>query len=126
MNESIPVEAEFTLFRPKTFGLKKRGSNRFRCGLATLGKVFAPAGEVFEICVHNVSHTGIGLDVPHPLKEGQDITVRVRLQNSRTLELPARIIHSTEQVDHSWRIGCAFHEPISNEVLDSLLDEPVS
>ena len=37
-----PAEAEFTLFRNKLFGIKRRTTERYRCALATSGRLYFP------------------------------------------------------------------------------------
>lgn len=125
MNEqSIPVEAELTLFRPRLSNLKRRGARRFRCGLATIGKLHFPnESTTLEACVYNLSQTGVGLNLAAPLEVGRDLVIQVRVPGSRdSMRVSARVVHCTQEVDRSWRIGCAFAEPISPEVLEALLE----
>lgn len=120
---SIPIEAELTLFRPKQ-KIRRRAAERYRCGLATAGKLFFPAnGATQHAWIYNLSVTGIGLNLPEPLESGRDVVIQLRMAGKlEVLKLPARVIHSTAEVDQTWRVGCEFAAPLDAEVLDALLE----
>jgi Tfp pilus assembly protein PilZ len=121
---SIPLEAELTLFRNKLSGFKRRKSRRFRCHLATIGRVQFPDKDVsFDAFVYNLSEGGIGLNMPQALEIGQEIFVRIRITGqAEPSRFHARVMHATEEVDRTWRVGCAFTQPIGQEVLDKILE----
>ncbi len=121
--QTVPVEAEFTLLKRHLNNIKRRGAVRYRCHLATLGRLIFPAsGESREAWVHNLSDSGIGLNLTEPLAAGTEVLIRLS-GNSRdvTLKLPARVVHATQEVDGSWRVGCTFAGKLSPEVLETLL-----
>src|SRR5262245_59049384 len=119
---SIPIEAELTLFRSKLSGFKRRKSRRFRCNLATIGRVqFPDKDHSFDAFVYNLSENGIGLNMPEPLNVGQEIVIRIRVRGqTEPYCFPAKVMHATEELDRTWRIGCEFAESISPDVLDKI------
>ena len=118
----IPVEAEFTLLKKQLHGIKRRVSTRYRCHLATLGRLIFPAsGESADVWVHNLSDSGIGLNFSRSLEAGTPLVIRLRGSEGLTLQLPARVVHATQEVDGTWRIGCQFENKLSYEELEALL-----
>jgi hypothetical protein len=116
------VEAEFTLFKQPFSGLKKRLAQRYRCPLATLGRLSFADGTAEEAWAHNISESGIGLNLTHPLEAGTNVLVRLRgSSRNGAVALPARVVHATQELDGSWRVGCAFESKLQPEVLDALL-----
>jgi hypothetical protein len=122
-DQAIPVEAEFTLLKKQLKEFKVRASARYRCGLATLGKlVFPETGQSQEAWIRNLSEGGAGLNLPAPLEVG--IPLVIQLRNSPgdpALRLPARVIHSTQEADGTWRVGCEFESPLDDDALEKLL-----
>ncbi len=121
--EIIPVEAEFTLLKRNLVRIKRRAAVRYRCNLATLGYLLFPqTGETVEAWVHNLSETGIGLNLSRPLDAGTAVVIRLCGSTDRlAVKLPAQVVHSTKELDGTWRIGCEFGEKLTAEMLDSLL-----
>lgn len=123
MASSIPLEAELTLFRNQLSGFKRRRSRRFRCGLATLGRIqFPNRDDALDAFVYNLSEHGIGLNMGESLEAGQKITIRIRVADEQQpYQLNAHVAHCTQEVDRSWRVGCEFAEPIASDILDKIL-----
>lgn len=123
MATSIPLEGELTLFRSKLSSFKRRRSRRFRCGLATLGRVHFPQREEsLDAFVYNLSEHGIGLNMSESLPSGQEIIIRIRVEDEpKPYELKARVMHSTQEVDRTWRVGCEFDDPIHPDHLEKIL-----
>ncbi len=124
MSEStVPVEAELTLFRPKFNKVRRRTAERYRCALASAGKLYFPStGETVTAWLNNLSVTGIGLNLPRSLDPGLELVIQVRVEGGgEPIRLPARVVHSTAEVDGTWRIGCHFDQEISLEALEALL-----
>jgi hypothetical protein len=116
------VEAEFTLLQRHFTGIKRRVAQRYRCPLATLGRLSFADGSQEEAWANNLSETGIGLNMNHALEAGTSLTIRLRgAVPGRTLALQAQVVHATQELDGSWRIGCAFAGKLSQEDLDTLL-----
>jgi hypothetical protein len=120
---TVPIEAELTLFRPKFNKIRRRTAERYRCALASAGRLFFPnTGETMTAWLNNLSVTGIGLNLPRALDAGKDLVLQVRIEGTSVpLKLPARVVHATSEVDGTWRVGCTFDQPLSDEVLESLL-----
>jgi hypothetical protein len=119
----VPVDAEFTLLMRHMSEVKRRASVRYRSNLATLGQLFFPDnGQTWEAWVHNLSECGIGLNLNQPLEPGANIVIRLKGQSDFImLQLPARVVHATQEVDGTWRVGCEFEKKLSPEDLDTLL-----
>ena len=116
------VEAEFTLLKRHFIGVKRRAAQRYRCPLATLGRLTLPDGTQEDAWAHNLSESGIGLNVSRALEPGTQVLIRLKgaAQNS-ALSVSARVVHATEEADGSWRVGCAFVDRLNPDQLDALL-----
>jgi hypothetical protein len=121
-DQSPVVEAEFTLLkRHMTPGSGVRGSPRYRCALATLGRVCFPTQQAPEDAwIHDLSKIGVGLNLAKSLAIGTSLMVRLK-GGSLVLEIVATVIHATPLVDGTWRIGCTFERKLTADELDSLL-----
>jgi hypothetical protein len=119
----VPVEAEFTLLKRHLSEMKRRSAVRYRCNLATYGRVLFPdGGETLDTWVHNLSETGIGINLSRSLSVGTALVVRLKGPSEGvTIKLGARVVHATQEVDGTWRVGCEFETRLSHEELDALL-----
>jgi hypothetical protein len=119
----IAPEAEFTLLKRQLVGLRRRTSVRYRCALATLGHIYFPGtGERMETWIANLSEGGIGLNLNCTLAAGTSVMIYLKGPNeSTTVSLLARVIHSTKETDGSWRVGCEFASKLQPDMLDALL-----
>ncbi len=116
------AEAEFTFSSEKILAMQRRTAVRYRCALATPGWLSLADGSTLEAWIHNLSETGIGLNVARPLEPGTPLVVRMRGPAREGLvALPGRVVHSTAEADGSWRIGCAFDQRLRPEALAALL-----
>jgi len=88
-----------------------------------MGKLHFPnSSERLDVWVINLSKGGIGINLSHPLESGAQVTICLKSDDQKTLfQKNSRVIHSTQQVDGSWRIGCEFDEQMSDDELDTLL-----
>jgi hypothetical protein len=121
-DSTVPIEAELTLFRPKVHKVRRRTAERYRCALATSGTLHFPgSGERLTAWLNNLSVTGIGMNLPRSLDAGQALLIQVRVEDGNPVRLAARVVHSTAEVDGTWRVGCVFDAPLSQDVLESLL-----
>jgi PilZ domain len=119
---TVPIEAELTLFRSKFNKVRRRTAERYRCALASAGKLFFPGtGETMTAWLNNLSVTGIGLNLPRSLDAGQELVIQVRVEGGPPIKLPARVIHSSSEVDGTWRVGCTFDTQLDDDVLEALL-----
>ena len=124
MTESkVAVEAEFTLLRNQMQGVRRRKRERFRCPIAAMGKLQFPGrNDKLDVWVINLSKGGIGINVSHPLDAGAEVTIYLKSDDQKTLvHRNSRVVHSTQQIDGSWRIGCEFMTEMSDDELDTLL-----
>jgi len=119
--KAIPVEAEFTLLKKNMKGAKVRGATRYRCALATLGRLVIPdTNATCEVWINNLSRKGVGLSIETPLDDGTSVVIQVKT-SARTFRIPGRVVHCTPQADNSWRIGCELLNELTPEMLDDLL-----
>ena len=70
---------------------------------------------------YNLSRGGVGLNSPEPIDEGQQIIINFRIDGKDLGIMPATVVFCRLEIDESWRIGCAFLKPISQDALDVLL-----
>src|SRR4051812_13579598 len=118
----IPVEADLTLFRSQLNALQRRRERRYRCSLATSGKLqFEATGETVGAWVSNMSRAGAGLEMQKPLDVGRNFELVLRTTDNSIVRLPARVMHCTALANGGWRVGARFEEKISADVLESLL-----
>jgi hypothetical protein len=117
----LPIEADLTLLRSQ-LPPRRRQSRRFRCNLATMAKLQVTGTPNTHITwAYNLSLGGVGLNSPQPLDTDLQVTINFRVQDQDIKAIPAKIVFCRLEVDGSWRIGCAFLEPITSDTLDSLL-----
>ena len=124
MNDrTIPLEAQLAIVRQKLGKGERRRHKRYRCSLATTGKVYLPVtGDGWTVWVSNLSVSGAGLNMPHPIEEGTDVVLTFTVTGLRAFHrVPARVMHASAESDGSWRIGCMFLNPLTTEVMESLL-----
>ena len=87
---TVPIEAELTLFRSKLNKVRRRTAERYRCALASAGKLFFPGtGETMTAWLNNLSVTGIGLNLPRSLDAGlqRRYTLAHLLERSRLFKV---------------------------------------
>jgi c-di-GMP-binding flagellar brake protein YcgR len=117
-----PIPAEITLLQRHQW-IKRRQNPRYQCGPATPARVVdrrSPSPR--RGWVLNLSAGGAGLLLSEPLEADTLIVIHLRsAAHDRFLELPARVVHSTLQVNGDWLVGCEFAERLSADDLDALL-----
>ena len=121
MEKMLPIEADLTLLRSQ-MPAKRRQSRRFRCNLATMAKLQLTGSQDTQITwAYNLSQGGVGLNAPHALDVGREVTIYFKIQDKEIKSIPAKIVFCRLEIDNTWRVGCAFLDPISAETLDYLL-----
>src|SRR5262245_12768420 len=60
----------------------------------------------FMARVWDISHTGIGLLLDHPVEPGTCLLVVLLPRRDLPLKLPARVKHATEHRGGRWVVGC--------------------
>jgi hypothetical protein len=118
-----PLEAELSVARTQLHAMRRRCNDRYRCALATAGKVaFVDSGETLTAWLSNLSRSGIGLNLARSIEPGVELVIQVRIPGvSEPVRLAARVIHCARELDGSWQVGCAFSAPLSDDALESLL-----
>src|SRR5947209_11259654 len=112
MAESIPVEADLTLFRHPMNTMQRRRDRRYRCSLATSAKLLLTSGETLSAWVSNLSRGGVGLEMPRPLPVGLEFTLLLRTIDNNTVRVPVRVAHATPVANGGWRVGGHIQEKI--------------
>lgn len=104
--------------------INRRGSVRYQCAPATVGKVFSgPREEYQRIWVLDLSKGGAGILLGRPLVSGQEIFIQISSpSNNQKLEFGARVAHVTEKVTGEWIVGLEFLRPLTDDELDALLE----
>jgi PilZ domain len=118
-----PIEAELTVLRTQLTAQRRRANGRYRCALASAGKVvFDATGETMTVWLSNLSITGVAIHLPRALEADEPLMIQVRVPGrAEPIRLAAKVVHCTCEVDGSWRVGCVFTAPLSDEALESLL-----
>ena len=88
---------------------ERRADPRYPCGLAGPARVLSPQRhETRWARVQDISAGGIGLLVSGPLEGGAAIVLCWDCKPVGPATLPAEVVHTAQQVDGSWRVGCRF------------------
>lgn len=119
----IPIQAEMTLLQRHQW-IKRRVEPRYHCGPATAARVLHRVGGEAprRVWILNLSATGAGIQAAQPLEAETLIVINLRsVAQDRVFDLPARVVHCTQQVNGEWLIGCEFADQLSPDDLDALL-----
>jgi PilZ domain-containing protein len=106
-------------------GVERRVAERFPCDLEPIcHEQGSGRGEWVALGVHNISATGIGLVVPHQLRPGTVLVIRLT-SSTRAVSRPlvVRVMHATAQGNGSWLTGAVFVRRLSPQGLRELLSE---
>jgi hypothetical protein len=116
-------ENEEALPRAPASGPERRGAIRFPCGDGGAARLVVRHGpDARWARPHDVSRTGVGLLLAHPVELGAALTVRLRPQPDRvTRSLTATVVHALAGVDGTWLVGCTFERPLTAEELEQFL-----
>jgi hypothetical protein len=114
---------------PKTGKFKRpspgnqRATVRYRCPPATPGRVYAAEDLQYQRgWMQDLSVTGIGLLMTKPLERDLFVTIQLKSPSSnKSYNLPAHVVHATQQPSGDWMVGCHFICALSLEELDDLL-----
>jgi hypothetical protein len=120
-DSTLPQKPE--MFRKGWAGLGRRGCPRFRFGPASLCTItYVATGKNLKVWLHDLSEGGISFFLPEPQETGTELVLHLKGHSQKQpFLLPAHITHSTQELDGTWRIGCAFPEPVRFETIDELL-----
>jgi hypothetical protein len=103
--------------------LEQRSRPRHFCGTITLTRLSLAAvdGASYFGWVHDISDSGIGLDVLGRLGAGVDIVFELKGSGeNEKIRLHAQVIHATP-VGTYFRLGCKFKRPLRPAVLATIL-----
>jgi hypothetical protein len=99
-----------------------RAAHRYGGGTVTLARLArAGASSSRFAWLHDISETGLGLDVLLPLSSGTDIVFEMRGScEGERIRLHARVVHATRAGEFC-RLGCRLTEPLPPALLSSIL-----
>ena len=100
-----------------------RATVRYHCAPATVGRLYVGNDHEFQHAwILNLSQHGIGFFLARSLAAGLLVHVQIRGDAPGVVhELSATVVHCTVQITGEWLVGCEFTQPLSADVLDSLL-----
>jgi hypothetical protein len=102
---------------------EQRSRPRQLCGTITLTKMSLPAAAdaTYFAWVHDISESGIGLDMLGRLGIGVEIALELKgSDDTEKICLHAKVIHAT-QVGSLYRLGCRFMVPLRPSVLATIM-----
>jgi hypothetical protein len=116
----VPVQHHVIITRRRG---NSRATVRYRCAPATIGRLYIGADDEFQHAwIVNLSETGAGFVLPRAIPSGSSVLIQIRAAESAIVqEVTATVVHCTDQLLGDWMIGCVFDEPLSPEMLDTLL-----
>ena len=75
-----------------------------------------------DVWVKNLSKGGIGISLGQPLESGAEVMIFLKSSDQKScFQKGSRVVHSTQEIDGSWRVGCEFASELTDEELDALL-----
>ncbi|HZZ78499.1 MAG TPA: PilZ domain-containing protein [Gemmataceae bacterium] len=101
----------------------RRATVRYRCAPATTGKVYAGVDHEFlRAWIVDLSQRGIGMQLTKPIDLGRHVVIVMRSSdNSKSMEMSARVVRHHELPHNEWHIGCEFTIPLTPEELELFL-----
>jgi hypothetical protein len=103
--------------------INHRATIRYQCAPATPSTVQLDDDHEYQRAwVQNLSVSGIGFLLSRPLTPNAHIVVILRTADGKqTLNLDARVVHSTLLPSGEYMVGCEFHTRLTEDDLDRLL-----
>src|SRR5947209_1064687 len=99
-------------------GGERRATVRYRCRVGNSSRVFlAPNFETKAAVIQNVTANGIGLLLGRPVEPGTLLLVQADGAAGFPFERLACVVHTREQVDGRWLVGCKFAAPLQEDEL---------
>jgi len=122
MSNPTPVRGETTLLQRHAW-IKRREETRYHCGPATPGRVKKePENQAQRAWILNLSATGIGLLLDDPVEAGAHLLIHLKSATTGAFfDLPAQVVHTTQQANGEWLIGCELAKKLGQDDLDALL-----
>jgi len=101
----------------------RRATVRYRCALATTGKVYSAEDHEFvRAWIIDLSLRGIGMQLARPLELGRHLVIVIRNNdNTNSMEFSARVVHCHQLPHDEWLIGGEFTIPLTPEELEQFL-----
>jgi hypothetical protein len=117
---------------PKTQGasagtesIERRAWVRYACDVSGSCQPVTGGGDrSWPARVHNISRGGVKLCVSRRFEPGTLLQIDLTTSNKdEPQSVLARVIHVTPQTLGQWALGCAFHRELSEESVQSLVNQ---
>src|SRR5262249_12670500 len=121
MGSSQQIDGEATSFRSRLESQLRR-EKRYRCPLATIAYA-RPQNEAVEervVWLANVSKHGLAFITENAVASGESLYLRARGLGAQT-RLEIHVVHSTQQPNGDWVVGCTLEAPLDDDQIDRLL-----
>jgi hypothetical protein len=122
---SEPAAAPVTTsVRPTAKKSNMRARPRYGAGTVTLTRVALASTTVkYFAWVHDISETGIGLDVLGPLGAGAELIFELKSSGpEQRIRFHARVMHAT-RVGLFYRLGCRFIKSLQPTTMTAILKQ---
>jgi hypothetical protein len=117
INDPVLVDTPAPLRVP----VDRRASVRHVCDQEALSRPLENSDTIsWGAKVQDISRGGVGLLLCYPFKPGTFLAIDLRLSQTATRTLLARVVHVKDQADGSWLVGCEFAAPLGKAELDAL------
>jgi serine/threonine protein kinase len=109
--------------KPAPTAKNRRGAARYPTGLgASCQRVQGSAGQ-WQAEIQDISLTGLRMALERRFETGTILTVEILDDEGNGISSSlARVQWVREAAQKKWSIGCAFHRPLSEDALDTLLE----
>ena len=71
--------------------------------------------------VRDISTNGIGLTLCFPFRAGTYLAIDLKEADGAMRNLLTRVVHTVDQPDGTWHIGCEFVKPLSESDLEVIV-----
>jgi hypothetical protein len=116
LNDSVPPQP-----CPASAQADQRAHRRHCCGTLMFTRLSLPGVNNSAFAwVHDISESGMGLDVLSPLTAGVGLVFELKRENSRTIRVYAQVVHAT-LAGSFYRLGCRLTRPLRPSVLRDVM-----
>jgi hypothetical protein len=103
-------------------GADQRAHRRHCCGTVTFARLSLPHAQTSLFAwIHDISETGIGLDVLNPLPAGVDLVFELKRERRPAIQIHAQVVHATP-TSAFYRLGCKLTRSLRRTVLRDVID----
>jgi hypothetical protein len=122
MAEALPLTDSASASDLALPGADQRVHQRRLCGIMIFTRLSLPGiNNTAFAWIHDISESGIGLDVLGPLATGVELVFELKREVGRTIRIYAQVVHATHAGSFC-RLGCRLTRPLRPMVLRDVLD----